>query len=71
MARIWGDPPPKRGGKDYTPDITDDKGALTCGACGGSGEVFREVTSNLKGDASKSDLDSMPCKTCGGKGTVE
>ena len=60
----------KGGGSKYKADMSDDKGALTCGNCKGSGEVFREHTADYEDDEAKSDLDSMKCPTCGGAGKV-
>jgi len=73
MARLWGKDPSKTGGSQYRadPDIADDQGPLTCGACQGAGIVTREHrTSDADDPDAKTDRDEKSCPTCGGEGKI-
>ncbi|MBX6390759.1 MAG: hypothetical protein IRZ08_17515 [Frankia sp.] len=75
MARKWEKQPGKRGGADYRadPDISDDKGALTCGHCNGRGVIVREQVRADRDDNGKGygDYDEARCPVCRGTGTVK
>jgi DnaJ-class molecular chaperone len=60
----------KRGGKDYTPEISVDQGTMTCPRCSGSGEVRRPHVETDE-DGGFTGSDQMDCPRCGGSGTVK
>jgi DnaJ-class molecular chaperone len=73
MARLWGKDPGKSGGRDRTPPSYEheDKGARTCGRCGGTGEVETETA---REDPDNGEIFTeylrAKCTTCKGAGTI-
>jgi DnaJ-class molecular chaperone len=71
VARLWGRDPGKPGGAEYRadPEISDDRGGLTCGRCNGVGQLVRRQL-RVDEDDTFAEYDEKTCPTCGGSGAV-